>query len=284
MRTWVYSYKTSDGLRHEGEMQAPSKDAVYTELRKQGIRAIRVDERIAPVINRGLKGLRKRDWLFLAAILIVSVVGVTAFLSLREETAPVATAGTHLLDSTNPAYLKLMESVQREVETYRKALDAVDREVLANYALVYHSKNLDAFLAEIEKGRRVCEMARNAVHAVYANLYGNIPGGLTEEQIDAQRTYGSVMEAIDADEERLSTDECALVMLDSNRGKWQVRKGEVVWSDPDLDAQFSMFCRVNMAAGTSRWQRDFGSSKSISSEIISVEGRLAPADKGAKEK
>lgn len=71
MRTWVYTWKSSDGLRHEGEMSAPSKDDVYAALRERGIRAIKVTERIVPVVRNGLKGLRKRDLFLLLAVALV---------------------------------------------------------------------------------------------------------------------------------------------------------------------------------------------------------------------
>lgn len=65
---------SSDGLRHEGEINAPDKDSAYAELRKRGIRAIRVTERIVPIVRRGFKGLRKRDLAGIAAVLIVVAV------------------------------------------------------------------------------------------------------------------------------------------------------------------------------------------------------------------
>ena len=83
MRTWVYSWKTPDGLRHEGEMSAPDKDSVYSELRSRGIRAIKVTERIAPVVRRGFSGLRKRDWT-LAAVVVLALVGAALWF-LRDE-------------------------------------------------------------------------------------------------------------------------------------------------------------------------------------------------------
>ena len=79
MRSWTYSYMTSDGLRHEGEMSAPSKDDVYSELRKRGIRAIKVQERIQPVVKRGFGGLRKRDWTVIAAIAALIAAAVALF-------------------------------------------------------------------------------------------------------------------------------------------------------------------------------------------------------------
>ena len=39
---YTYAYKTSDGVRHEAAMDAPSREAVFEALRKQGIRPIKV--------------------------------------------------------------------------------------------------------------------------------------------------------------------------------------------------------------------------------------------------
>ena len=39
---YTYAYKTSDGKRHEAAMDAPSREVVFAELRKQGIKAIKV--------------------------------------------------------------------------------------------------------------------------------------------------------------------------------------------------------------------------------------------------
>ena len=39
---YTYAYKTSDGVRHEDSMNASSRDEVFAELRKRGIKAIKV--------------------------------------------------------------------------------------------------------------------------------------------------------------------------------------------------------------------------------------------------
>ena len=65
---------SSDGLRHEGEMNALDKDSVYQELRKRGIRAIRVTERITPIVQKGFSGLRRRDWGFIVGIVVSTVI------------------------------------------------------------------------------------------------------------------------------------------------------------------------------------------------------------------
>ena len=37
---YTYIYKTSDGIRREGAMDAPSRDEVFMALRKEGIRYV----------------------------------------------------------------------------------------------------------------------------------------------------------------------------------------------------------------------------------------------------
>ena len=39
---YTYAYKTSDGMRHEASMDAPSREAVFEALRAEGIRPIKV--------------------------------------------------------------------------------------------------------------------------------------------------------------------------------------------------------------------------------------------------
>jgi len=85
VRTWVYTWASSDGLKHEGEIQSPSKDEAFAALRKQGIHPIRVTERIQPIVRKGFRGLRKRD-LWLLFLVVLFLVSVVAIVSLR--TAP----------------------------------------------------------------------------------------------------------------------------------------------------------------------------------------------------
>ena len=43
-----YSYKTSDGVRHESTFEAKSNDAVFAALREKGIRPMKVWEIHSP--------------------------------------------------------------------------------------------------------------------------------------------------------------------------------------------------------------------------------------------
>ena len=120
MKTWSYSYKTSDGLRHEAEMVAPDRNTVYTELRKQGIRAIRVEERVAPIVRQGFRGLHLRDWASISAVIVLLVavaVLVQNHVRPRAEAAPPETTAPKMRASRVKESPYRIESEAVELKT-----------------------------------------------------------------------------------------------------------------------------------------------------------------------
>ena len=72
---YTYAYKTPDGVRHEATMVAKSRDDVFAELRKQGIKAIKVVAADGSKANGEIHGVRKRVVAALVAF-VAFVVGV----------------------------------------------------------------------------------------------------------------------------------------------------------------------------------------------------------------
>ncbi len=70
---FIYYYKTSDGVRHEAEMSAPTRDEVFAALRRQGIRPMKVVSRQGTRANGEVKVVGKR--LVFAALLIGLLAG-----------------------------------------------------------------------------------------------------------------------------------------------------------------------------------------------------------------
>ena len=64
MAKFSYFYKTSDGVRHEAEITAPSKDEAFARLRKEGIRPIKVVQHEPPLIIK----VFKRSWVVLFVV------------------------------------------------------------------------------------------------------------------------------------------------------------------------------------------------------------------------
>ena len=75
---YTYAYKTSDGIRHEATMVAKSRDDVFAELRKQGIKAIKVVAADGSKANGEIHGVRKRVVVALVAFVALGV-GVVAY-------------------------------------------------------------------------------------------------------------------------------------------------------------------------------------------------------------
>ena len=77
---YTYAYKTSDGVRHEAVMDAASREEVFAELRKRGIKAIKVVAADGSKANGEMRGLRKRVVAILVAFVALAV-GVVAYFS-----------------------------------------------------------------------------------------------------------------------------------------------------------------------------------------------------------
>ena len=77
---YTYAYKTSDGTRHEATMVAKSRDDVFAELRKQGIKAIKVVAADGSKANGEIHGVRKRVVAALVAFVALGV-GIVAYFS-----------------------------------------------------------------------------------------------------------------------------------------------------------------------------------------------------------
>ena len=77
---YTYAYKTSDGTRHEATMVAKSREEAFAQLRKQGIKAIKVVAADGSKANGEVRGVRRRAVAVLVAFVALGV-GVIAFLS-----------------------------------------------------------------------------------------------------------------------------------------------------------------------------------------------------------
>lgn len=74
---YKYAYKTSDGVRHEDVIDAPSRDKAFETLRSRGIRPIKVVATDGSKENGEIRGVRKR--VFIASLIIVAIIaGFTA--------------------------------------------------------------------------------------------------------------------------------------------------------------------------------------------------------------
>lgn len=76
---YIYAYKTSGGTRYEASMEAPSRDDVFSSLRKQGIKPIKVVAEDGSKANGERRGVRRRVVAGLAVAVAV-LAGVAVYI------------------------------------------------------------------------------------------------------------------------------------------------------------------------------------------------------------
>ena len=185
MRSWTYSYMTSDGLRHEGEMSAPSKDDVYSELRKRGIRAIKVQERIQPVVKRGFGGLRKRDWTVIAVIAALIAAAVALFArgprSRADGESPRApTPGRRSVIESNIVELKLGD---RPAKAKARRQIVVSDDDLASF----FPRPAERFLARFASpGRPVADISPDELRDAEEDFYDSLESDIIIREGDSR--------------------------------------------------------------------------------------------------
>ena len=110
---YTYAYKTSDGVRHEDSMNAASREEVFAELRKRGIKAIKVVAADGSKANGEVRGVRKRIVAVLVAVAALSV-GIVAYFG-GSRTAAVQTADPAAISPRHQIYgdPAIMESLER---------------------------------------------------------------------------------------------------------------------------------------------------------------------------
>ena len=110
---YTYAYKTSDGVRHEATMNAASREEVFAELRKRGIKAIKVGAADGSKANGEVRGVRKRAVAALVALAAVCAGVVVYFGGTR--IAAVVAANSAIFSPRHQIYgdPAIMEHIER---------------------------------------------------------------------------------------------------------------------------------------------------------------------------
>lgn len=249
---FAYSYKTSDNVRHEAEIDAPGRDAAFAALREMGIRPIRV----VAAGGRGGAGVRKVGPYALAAAAVLLAAALATWRAGRTRPVEGGDGGEYTSATAQAAYTNLAARAAEIARRHRERLDEIGVDLLANYALVENTADDTFFTSRIKSGYRAIDDARQAVRALFRTLYDIFPADCIRERTEAQRLYVETMGEIDLTEERLANDDKAFRLLGANRGRWHVVRGKVAWSDPALAKEFE-FLRRDADPAAVRWRKDF---------------------------
>ena len=249
---FTYHWKTPDNERHEGEIEAQDRESAFAELRKRGIRAIKVEPiGGAPGKDVHATGLKLR----IGAILAMLAFGVAlGFLLAKRTHEPDATDPHGIVGSSRyAAFLKAADGIR---DGHRAALGKLKLDWARNYALIESMKDVTPITEQLDRGQAAVKYARARVSDLFRDVLTLFPATNAQERASAQRLYGELMDELDLDEYNLSCAYMAVAMLTENRGRWHEDEGRVVWSDEKLRREFEPYATDSDAA-TARWRRDF---------------------------
>ena len=97
---YTYAYKTSDGTRHEASMNAASREEVFAELRKQGVKAIKVVAADGSKANGEVRGVRKRVVAMFVCIAALITGLAVYFAPVKPTTVPTSTTKSTTINIT----------------------------------------------------------------------------------------------------------------------------------------------------------------------------------------
>ena len=256
---YTYAYKTSDGARHEADIEAESREAVFETLRGRGIRPIKVIAADGSKENgegRG-GGVRKRVAAAIAAAVLAAGLAVGAYFGHRTATPQTPDATSVYTEAERKAFAELAanaDAVGRRFKGEMVGLGLGEINCPSNVAATADAAPL---YKKARDAQLLIDRARRETKEVFATVATSFaPDG--EAIRDAQRLYGERMAELDAAEISLANRKFALALLESNRDKWSLKDGEAVFAEARL-ARMYKYCLEGIATdgATARWQRDF---------------------------
>lgn len=225
-------------------MNASSREDVFVELRKRGIKAIKVVAADGSKANGETRFIvRKRFVLSALAIGLIVGVAVTQFAVHRrgEEAGGGKPAKSSV--KLNERLLALQDSTKKLLSDHEVRMKSSGVSILCDYTAVFTNSSSTAFNQAIRNGYHALNISRQKMREVFRPFYSISPSEDMQERNAAQTIYAEAMELLDLSEAKLARSEKAYRLLTSNRGKWIVKNGKVIFADDTMAMEFKYFMR-----------------------------------------
>ena len=203
-----YTYKTSDGIRHEDRIEAPSREEAFSLLRQKGIRAIKVVSLSGSKAN-GEEKIITRKRFVVAALVLGLLAGVGTVLCLQR------------VDLRDGRVRDLERESLRILTSFDASLLDIRIAEVHDFSKVAEPSNRTDLLRKIARGYEGLNAARTEARDVFRSAYDRIPAEEPALRDEAQRIFLDLMDSLDVREARIANGEKAFRLLDSNRGKWK---------------------------------------------------------------
>ena len=228
---FVYAYKTSDGVRHEDAIESDSRTAAFTALRERDIRPIKVYAADGSKANGETRFITRKRFVFIALVIGSFVGGAIALWYAR----------TDWRDSRLIAYENRGAEI---IAHHENMVGTLHLEALRDYHEILEQKSSWSLNQKISLSHFSFKEVRQNIKNLCLEAFECFPAEThPSERAEVERIYQRLMDAVDVSESRIRNDELAFRLLDANRGKWSVKHGRIVWTEPTLAADFAAYTR-----------------------------------------
>ena len=215
---YSYFYKTSDGIRHEDEIVASSRDEAFAVLRKKGIRPIKVIAADGSKANGEQHGVRKR---VVVAVSLFAVLATAAVFSVRWSIASQARA----------------KKLQELVASVKEPVARFDAEC----KVLFRGGVPETKRTSIVEAKQLLDVARKDLSAACEKALAECPDD-DESRRYLEAVKRTLVDELEKSRMSISNRRFAVVLLEENQGKWHFEGGRVVFDDPNLQRMFDYCC------------------------------------------
>lgn len=243
-----YSYKTSDGERHEGTLRAKNKECVFETLRKCGIKAIKVEQ-------VGYDFVRLGFFAALILVILASIITVT-YITTRQKLS-----GEPTLLKKSDAYKIIKTRIDDLKDSMTSTLSCYDIASTDDYASIKTTDEISTYLQQARQVKGILEYYRNCFHDAFREALGPLGECLGDkERLSLKSSYGKIIDDIELNDLRVRRSEYVLVLLKDNWGDWDVeavnKRFKIVFKDKNIQRDFDFYSEP-MDSIEMRWAKDF---------------------------
>lgn len=225
-------------------MNASSREEVFMELRKKGIKAIKVVAADGSKANGEPQFIvRKRFVIVALAIGLVVGIILTLFISSAGSGSKEGRKIKKPVVELSDKLLSLRNNTKELLADHNKRMKASGVELLKDYTAIFTNSSSSAFNQAIRNGYHELNISRQRMREVFRPFYSISPSDKLNDRNAAQMIYDEAMEALDQSEVQLVRSEKAYRLLISNRGKWIVKNSDVIFADDTVALEFKYFIR-----------------------------------------
>ena len=227
---FTYVYRTSDGERHEDVIEAATRDEAFADLRKRGVRPMKVVSFSGSKAN-GEEKIITRKRFVIAALVLGLLLGALA----------AVWAVNH--DWRDRRLVRLEGDAKELLAHNEYVLGTLKLDELTDYEQIRAGRA--TLLAEQKIALAYCTLdgARRDVRELFrgpVEAFAGEPALLAA----AETLYAKAMDAVDLHEGRFACEVKAYRLLLKNVGKWKVENGRPVFDDPGTGSAYADLTRA----------------------------------------